>query len=61
MCNTLARASDSNDLVIAKLKRKLAYRGYIYFESERPNFIQFIFRLLQFLKVNYRLIYLYYD
>ena len=49
--------SDSKGLVIVKLKRKLHYRGYIYFESERPDFILFIFRLSQFLKVNYRLIY----
>ena len=49
--------SDSKGLVIVKLKRKLHYRGYIYFESERPEFILFIFRLSQFLKVNYRLIY----
>ena len=48
LCNNILRASDSNGLVIVKLKRKLQYRGYVYFKSVRPDFT---FRLLQFLKV----------
>ena len=32
-----------------KLKRKLQYRGHVYFESVRPNFIM---RLLQYLELN---------
>lgn len=55
VCNTLPRASDYNGLVTIELKWKLQYRGYVYFESVRPNFV---FRLSLFLKVNK---YLYYD
>ena len=39
VCNTLPRPADSNGIVIVKLKRKLQYRGHIYFESVRPNFV----------------------
>ena len=49
MCNTLSRASVSNSSVIVTLKQKLHYRGYAYFESVGPDFI---FMLLQFLKVS---------
>ena len=31
-CNTLHRSADSNGIVIVKLKRKLEYKGYVYFE-----------------------------
>ena len=34
--NTLPRQAGSNGLVIVKLKRKLEYRGHLYFESVRP-------------------------
>ena len=37
-----------------KVKRKLQYRGHVYFESVRPNFIM---RLLQYLKLNNSLFY----
>lgn len=47
--NNLFRASDSNGLVIVNLKRKLQYRGYVYFKSVGTDCI---FRLLQFLKVS---------
>ena len=43
----LPRAADSNGIVIGKLKRKLKYKGHMYFESVRP---QFIFDLLNYLK-----------
>ena len=46
VCNTLLRASDSKYLVIVKRKLKLQYRGYVYFESVR---LDFIFGLLKFL------------
>ena len=49
ICNTLPRPADSNGIVIVKLKRKLQYRGHVYFESVRPGII---FRLLQYLKLN---------
>ena len=55
ICNTLPRPADSNGIVIVKLKRKLQYRGHVYFESVRPDII---FRLLQYLKLNN---WLYYD
>ena len=43
------RPADSNSIVIVKLKRKLPYRGHVYLESVRPNFI---LRLLQYLDLN---------
>ena len=49
VCKTLPRPADSNRIVIVKLKRKLQYRCYVYFESVRPNVIM---RLLQYLKLN---------
>ena len=49
VCNTLPLPADSNGIVIVKLKRKVQYRGYVYFESIRPNFILI---LLQYLKFN---------
>ena len=49
MCNTLPCPADSNKFVIVKHKRKLQYRGHVYFEYARLNFI---LRLLQCLKLN---------
>ena len=49
VCKTLPRPADSNRIVIVKLERKLEYRGHVYFESVRINFIM---RLLQYLKLN---------
>ena len=49
VCKTLPRLPDNNGIVIVKLKRKLEYRGHVYFESVRPNFIM---RLQQYLKLN---------
>ena len=46
-CNSFPRPADSNGLVIVKLKRKLEYRGHVYFELLRSRFI---FRILQFKK-----------
>ena len=37
VCKTPPRPADSNGIVIVKLKRKLQYRGHVYFESVRPN------------------------
>ena len=47
--NTLPRQADSNGLIIVKLKRKMEYRGHVYFETVRPDIIN---RLLQYLKIN---------
>ena len=49
ICNTLLRPADSNGIVIVKLKRKLQYRGHVYFESVRQDII---FRSLQYLMLN---------
>ena len=49
ICNTLPRPVDSNGVVMVKFKRKLKYRGHVYFESVRPDII---LRLLQYLKLN---------
>ena len=49
VCKTLPLPADSNGVAIVKLKRKLQYRGHVYFESVRPNFIM---RLLQYLELN---------
>ena len=52
VCNTLPGPADSNGIIKVKLKRKLQYRGHVYFESVRPNFI---LKFLQYLKLNYPL------
>ena len=49
ICNILPRPADSNVIIIVKLKRKLQYRGHVYFESVRPNFI---LRFLQYSTLN---------
>ena len=46
VCNTHPRPADSNGIIIVKLKRKLQYRGHVYFESARPYFI---LKFLQYL------------
>ena len=48
----LPRQANNNGLVIIKLKRKLEYRGHVYFELVRPAIV---LRLLQFVKANNRL------
>lgn len=52
--NTLPLLADNNGLVIVKLKKKLHYRGHVYFVSVWPSFT---FRLVQFLKMNNPLYY----
>ena len=39
ICNTLTRPVDSSGLIVVKLKRDVKYKGYVYFEPVRPNFI----------------------
>ena len=39
ICNILLRPADSNRLIVVKLKRGFQYRGYVYFEPVRPNFM----------------------
>ena len=47
--NVLPRGADSNGLIVVKLKRKLSYRGHVYFEAVRPESIH---KALQYLKHN---------
>ena len=35
--NTLRQGSDSNGLLLVKLKRKLKFRGHVYFETVSPD------------------------
>ena len=39
ICNILLRPADSNRLIMVKLKQGFQYRGYVYFEPVRPNFM----------------------
>ena len=49
ICNELPRPACSNGLLLLKLKRKLIYRGHVYFEPIRPDIVS---ELLYFLKEN---------
>ena len=49
VCNMLPRGADSNGIIMVKLKRKLMYRGHVYFEPVRPNVV---LNVLQYLKQN---------
>ena len=46
-CNMLPSPSDSNGLIIAKLKRKLEYKSPVVFEAVRPDVV---IQFLQFLR-----------
>ena len=37
LTNFLPHGADNNGLVAVKLKRKLNYRGHVYFEAVRPE------------------------
>ena len=47
--NVLPRGTVSNGLVVVKLKRKLCYRGHVYFESVIP---ELVYQALTYLKEN---------
>ena len=49
VANTLPQGADSNGLVMIKLKRKLMYRGHVYFEAVSPNVVM---AALSYLKQN---------
>ena len=34
-CNVLPRSTDSNGVIVVKIKRDLKYKGYIYFDPVR--------------------------
>ena len=48
-CNILPRPSERSGIIMLKLKRKLQFRGYVYYEPVRP---ELIFSALQWLKIN---------
>ena len=39
-CNNLPRAPESSGIIRLKLKRKLQFRGHVYFQGVRPQFLQ---------------------
>ena len=48
-CNILPRPPDRSGIILIKLKRKLQFRGHVYFEAVRPEFIM---SALKWLKAN---------
>ena len=52
--NILPRPTDSNELIVVKLKRDLNYRGYVYFE---PVHADTIYQALNYLKTNSMMIF----
>ena len=49
VANTLPQGADSNGIVMIKLKRKLVYRGHVYFEAVSPDAVR---SALEYLKMN---------
>ena len=39
-CNHLPRAPESSRIIMLKLKRKLQFRGHVYFQGVHPQFLQ---------------------
>ena len=37
--NILPRGADSNGIIMIKLKRKLSFRGHVYFEAVSPDLV----------------------
>lgn len=48
-CNQLPRPPDRFGIIMVKLKRKLQFRGHVYFQAVRPELIQ---QVLNWLKVH---------
>lgn len=48
-CNQLPRPPDRSGIIMLKLKRKLQFRGHVYFQAVRPELIQ---QVLNWLKVH---------
>ena len=48
-CNMVPRHTDSNGLIIIKLKRKLECKGHVVFEAVRPDVV---IKFLEFLKIH---------
>lgn len=48
-CNQLPRAPERSGIAMLKLKRKLQFRGHVYFQAVRPDLLQ---EALYWLKAN---------
>ena len=48
-CNQPPRPPDRSGIIMLKLKRKLPFRGHVYFQAIRPELIQ---QVLNWLKVH---------
>ena len=48
-CNQLPRPPDRSGIIMLKLKRKLQFRGHVYFQAVRPELIQ---QVLNWLRVH---------
>ena len=46
-CNMLPRPTDSNGLIIVKLKSKLEYKGHVVFEAIRPDVVTQFLEILR--------------
>ena len=38
--NVLPRPAEDDGVVLVKLKRKIEFKGHVYFESVRPSFVE---------------------
>lgn len=47
--NVLSRSCENDGIILVKLKRKLEFKGHVYFESVRPDIVN---NGLQYLKGN---------
>ena len=52
VCDTLPRGADSNGIAMLKLKRKLIYRGHVFFAAVQPDIV---LTVLQYLKLSHYL------
>ena len=48
-CQTLPRAPESSEIILLKLKRKLQFRGHVYYQAVRP---EIVLNALNWLKAN---------
>ena len=53
VCDTLPRGADCNGIVMLKLKRKLIYRGHVFFEAVRPDVVLTVLQYLKLLNFLY--------
>ena len=53
-CKILPRPLERSGIILLKLKRKLQFRGHVYFESVRPEFVLKALNLLKFNNVLYK-------